>query len=198
LIAARSTPLWLGLLIPAIGIAAGLWVGDTSAEQANLAARWTARAALPLFLVTYLASTLWRQWPGETTRAILRHRRQWGLGFALAHSIHLAALGINITLFQDRSWQSLIPGALAYALMFLMALTSTNGWQRRLGRWWKHLHRIGIHYLWFIFSASYALRAFGDDADKAVEGRLLGALMLAVLALRLRVRFGRGPSAARL
>jgi DMSO/TMAO reductase YedYZ heme-binding membrane subunit len=92
----------------------------------------------------------------------------------------------------------LIPGALAYALMFLMALTSTKGWQRRLGRWWEHLHRIGIHYLWFIFTASYALRAFGDDADKAVEGRLLGALMLAALALRLWVRFGPGPSAARL
>jgi hypothetical protein len=58
LIEARSTPLWLGMLIRAIGIAAGWWVGDTSAEQAILAARWTARAALPLFLVTYLASTL--------------------------------------------------------------------------------------------------------------------------------------------
>jgi methionine sulfoxide reductase heme-binding subunit len=181
----RNLPLWLGLILPLVGIGAAMLAGASAGEQANLAARWTARAAAPLFLVTYLASTLLRLRPGAATRAVMRHRRQWGLGFALAHSIHLIALGINITIFAERPWQSLIPGALAYALMFVMAVTSTDGWQRRLGRWWRHIHRAGIHYLWFIFTASYALRAFGTDPEKWVEGWMMTPVMVAALALRL-------------
>jgi sulfoxide reductase heme-binding subunit YedZ len=193
LINRRSAPLWLGLILPLLAIAAGLQFGDSAAEQANLAARWTARVVLPLFLVTYLASTMLRRWPGEITRAVMRFRRQWGLGFALGHSIHLAALGVNIIVFAPRSLSSLIPGALAYAMLYVMAITSTNGWQRRLGRWWKWIHRAGIHYLWLLFTASYLLRAFGDDPEKLVQGWVLGGVMLAALALRL---WPRSPRAA--
>lgn len=100
-------------------------------------------------------------------------------------SIHLVALGINITVFAPRPLSSLIPGALAYSLLYVMALTSTNDWQRRLGRWWKIIHRIGIHYLWLLFTASYLLRAFGDDPEKIAEGWILGAVMIAALAFRL-------------
>jgi sulfoxide reductase heme-binding subunit YedZ len=47
-------------------------------------------------------------------------------------------------------------GLLAFALLIPLALTSTNGWQKRLGRRWKVLHRLVyfavplsiLHYLW--------------------------------------------------
>lgn len=47
-------------------------------------------------------------------------------------------------------------GLLAFVLLIPLALTSTNGWQRRLGRRWKVLHRLVyfavplsiLHYLW--------------------------------------------------
>lgn len=47
-------------------------------------------------------------------------------------------------------------GLLAFALLIPLALTSTNGWQRRLGRRWKVLHRLVyfavplslLHYFW--------------------------------------------------
>jgi sulfoxide reductase heme-binding subunit YedZ len=89
----RSTPLLLGLIAGLLAVAAGLLAGGDAAERAGLAARWTARAGLPLFLIAFLASTFARRWPRPTTRALLRRRRQWGLGFALAHTIHLVALG---------------------------------------------------------------------------------------------------------
>lgn len=184
----RNAPLWLGLLVPLGAVAVALVVGSDAAEQAKLAARWTARAAMPLFLVAYLASTVLRRWPNELTRGLMRHRRQWGFGFALAHTIHLVALGINITVFAPRSWQSLIPGAIAYAILYVMAFTSTNRWQRRLGVWWKRIHRTGMHYLWFIFTASYATRAFGNDPEKLAEGWIFGSLLIAALALRLASR----------
>ncbi len=182
----RSTPLLLGLFAGLLAVAAGLLAGGDAAERAGLAARWTARAGLPLFLVAFLASALVRRWPGATTRALLRRRRQWGLGFALAHTIHLAALGINVLVYAPgRTWQSLIGGGLAYAILYLMALTSTDGWQRRLGKWWRRLHGFGIYYLWFIFTASYAGRAFGDDPDKRIVGILFGSIMVAAFVLRL-------------
>jgi sulfoxide reductase heme-binding subunit YedZ len=47
-------------------------------------------------------------------------------------------------------------GLIAFALLIPLALTSTNGWQRRLGRRWKLLHRLVyfalplsiLHYFW--------------------------------------------------
>lgn len=182
----RATPLLLGLVAGLLAVAAGLLAGADAAERAGLAARWTARAGLPLFLVAFLASTLVRRWPAPATRALLRRRRQWGLGFALAHTIHLIALGINVIVYAPgRTWQSLIGGGLAYVVIYLMALTSTDAWQRRLGKGWRRLHRFGIYYIWFIFTASYAGRAFGADPDKRMVGIVFGSIMVAALALRL-------------
>jgi len=47
-------------------------------------------------------------------------------------------------------------GLIAFALLIPLALTSTNGWQKRLGRRWKVLHRLVyfavplsiLHYFW--------------------------------------------------
>jgi sulfoxide reductase heme-binding subunit YedZ len=47
-------------------------------------------------------------------------------------------------------------GLLGFALLIPLALTSTNGWQKRLGRRWKILHRLVyfavplsiLHYFW--------------------------------------------------
>jgi sulfoxide reductase heme-binding subunit YedZ len=47
-------------------------------------------------------------------------------------------------------------GLLAFALLIPLALTSTNGWQKRLGKRWKQLHRLVyfavplslLHYFW--------------------------------------------------
>ena len=182
----RSVPLLLGLAVGLVAVMAGLLAGGDAAERAGLAARWTARAGLPLFLVAFLASALARRWPGPGTRALLRRRRQWGLGFAIAHTIHLVALGINIIIYAPgRTWQSLAGGGLAYFMLYVMVLTSTDGWQRRLGGWWRRIHLFGIYYLWFIFTVSYAGRAFGADPDKRVVGLLFGSVMIAALALRL-------------
>lgn len=182
----RSTPLLVGLFGALLAVAAGLVSGADAAERAALAARWTARAALPLFLIAFLASTLMRRWPAAITRALRKRRRQWGLGFALAHTIHLAALAVNVIVYAPgRTWQSLIGGGLAYVMIFVMAFTSTDGWQRQLGRWWRRLHTVGIYYIWLIFTASYAGRAFGDEPEKRVVGVVFGTILIAALIGRL-------------
>ena len=140
----RATPLMLGLLFGLFAVALGLMLGDNPAEQALFAARWTARAALPLFLVAYLANSLLRLWRGDITRALMRRRRQWGLGFALAHTIHLVALGINVLVFAPREPATVIAGGIAYGMIYLMALTSNDASMRAMGKWWKRMHSFGI------------------------------------------------------
>lgn len=52
--------------------------------------------------------------------------------------------------------RAMIVGLLAFALLIPLALTSTNEWQKRLGRRWKVLHRLVyfavplslLHYFW--------------------------------------------------
>ncbi len=186
----RSVPLLVGAAVGIVAIALGLAVGDSPAEQANLAARWTARAALPMFLVAYLASSMLRLWPTDLTRAVMRRRRQWGLGFALAHTIHLAALANNVLVFgPSREPETLIGGGLAYAFIYVMALTSNNWSMKLLGKNWKWLHRIGIHYIWLIFAVSYAGRI--ANPDMWLTGVIFTPITLGALAIRLYARFGR-------
>ena len=191
----RSTPIMIGAILGIAAIAAALLVTPNTAEQANLAARWTARVALPLFLVAYLAGSLARLFPGPLTHALRRRRRQWGLGFALAHLIHLVALAVNVLGFgPDRSIASLIPGGIAYGLIVLMAATSSDAAMRRMGAGWHWLHRIGIHYIWFTFFASYAKRI--AEPDLMATGLIFTPVMLAALALRLYASKRRTPSTA--
>jgi len=83
---------------------------------------------------------------------------------------------------------SLIAGGIAYSLIYVMALTSTNAAQRRLGKWWRRIHKVGIHYVWLIFTASYAIRALGDDPQYCLEGRTLLPVMMAALGVRYLAR----------
>lgn len=183
-----------------LAVGAGFSFGVDASEQALLAARWTARAAVPLFLVIYLASSLATLWPGAVTRALLARRRQWGFGFAKAMTIHLVALAYNVLTFDphSRPWIVYVGGGLAYALIFVMVLTSNAAAMRWLGRRWVWLHRAGIHYIWLIFAQSYLGRGLHPDASYHAEGWFFFAVMVAALLIRLyanharrRVRAGR-------
>jgi methionine sulfoxide reductase heme-binding subunit len=189
--ARRDTPFYLAVALGVLAIAAAFVAGDGLPERAALAARWTARAAFPLFFVAYVASSLQRIWPNTITRSLVIRRRQWGLGFALAHSIHLVALAFNVLNFDNsRPWFVLLGGGVAYGLMYLMAITSNNWSMRKLGKNWKRLHFIGIHYTWFIFFQSYSGRIFEVDPYQKFAGAVFASILLAGLAMRFIVHYG--------
>jgi methionine sulfoxide reductase heme-binding subunit len=179
----RFAPLILAAILSAKAIMVAFLLGGDFSEQLGLAARYTARASFLIFLITYSASSLRRLWPNDTTRLLIQHRRQWGLGFALAHTVHLAALAYyNIVILNIPGLQALLGGGLAYGLMFVMAMTSNNASMKAMGIWWKRVHTIGIHWIWFIFFFSYLGRIF--DAELRVQGVLFTVLCLAALGLR--------------
>jgi methionine sulfoxide reductase heme-binding subunit len=181
---AHRWPMMLGLLAGLLALWAGLAAGSDQIESWLLAARWTARVGFPIFIVAYAASSLAKLWPSDLTRRLWQGRRWWGLGFAASHTVHLYALVTYLNLSgESRPLGVLIGGGGAYVMLFLMALTSNEAAMRALGRNWKRLHTLGIHWLWFVFAFSY----FGRIA----EGRELPyaaiTFAVALLALGLRI-----------
>jgi sulfoxide reductase heme-binding subunit YedZ len=151
--------------------------------------------ALRLLLLT-LAITPLRQLTGWSV--LVRFRRMLGLyAFAYA-SLHLAAyVGLDLRgywtqLFEDIAKRPYITvGFLAWLLLLPLAVTSTTGWIRRLGRNWARLHRLVyaiavlavLHFWWLVKSdirepalyAAIAAVLLGWRAWKALARRRAGA-----------------------
>jgi methionine sulfoxide reductase heme-binding subunit len=182
-------PFCAAAAVGAIGaIALGLALGAAPDERWRLAARYTARLAFSIFVPVYVASSWHRLAPSAASRFVVQRRRSLGLAFATAHTIHLGALTtFAILAHQPPRFSAIAVGGGAYLAMFAMAATSNDAAVRRLGRWWSRLHRVGVHWLWFVFAFTYASRiAAGNRAFVPFEAVALAALALRIAAARRR------------
>lgn len=173
----KNWPLLLGVACGSGAITYGLATGTTDLEGWRFAARWSGRISYPLFLIVFMASSAARLFPSGWTGAWLRDRRWWGLGFAACFGLHVVALVIFNALrgrFPPAGLFDL--GVLACALLLMMALTSTNAAQRRLGRAWKWLHRAGMGLFLFIYGRP------GDDWFNVFTLTAGAALLLRLVA----------------
>lgn len=192
----KWTPLIVGLILSLGAVSLGFVVGSDHLEGARLAARWTSRVGVPLFLTAYLASTLWRLKKNQVTKALLQRRRQWGLAFAWSHSVHLLMLTYFFLLAgMSPALRTVVGGGLAYVMIYAMALTSNDWSQRKLGKNWQRLHRFGIHYIWFIYAFTYAGRL--ADSNMRLVAIVGTGLFLLALALRIFVWKWQKPSQER-
>lgn len=112
-------------------------------------------------LVATLAITPLRRLTGWN--GLIKYRRMLGLFAFFYASLHVATYVVLDLFF---AWELILAdvakrpfitaGAVAFAAMVPLALTSTRGWIRRLGRRWQVLHRLvylsaiaaAVHYLW--------------------------------------------------
>jgi sulfoxide reductase heme-binding subunit YedZ len=114
-----------------------------------------------ILLVASLACTPVRIFSGW--QGAIQIRRTLGLYGFLFAAIHFGVyLVLENSLYFDLIWRDLgerramLIGLIAFLLLVPLALTSTRGWQRRLGKRWKSLHRLVYlalpltvwHYLW--------------------------------------------------
>lgn len=176
----------------------GLLRGADAKEGWQLAARYTARSGFLLFFLPVFAASAWhRLAPSAASRWAMRRRRGLGLGFATTHTIHLVSLvTFNVLAGTVPDPATLIVGGGAYVMLFVMAATSSDAAVRRLGaQRWQRLHRVGLYWLWFVFTFSYA----GRVADGRPEFLPLLALALAAWGLRIAAwrarRAKRAPAA---
>lgn len=151
-------------------------LGVNPIETITLATgRWTLR-----FLLITLAVTPLRRLSGW--HEAIRIRRMLGLFAFFYGTLHFS---IYIGIDQFFAWRFILAdiakrpyitvGFAAFVLMIPLALTSTAGWVRRLGRRWQRLHRlvyvsaIGgvIHFLW---------KVKADTRDPLLYAAILAAL----------------------
>ena len=96
-------------------------------------------------------------------RQVLRVRRALGLYAFLYAGLHFLTFvwldyGLDLPLIFQAIFDQryVLAGFTSGLILLLLALTSTKGWQKRLGKRWKRLHRLVyvagilavVHYLW--------------------------------------------------
>ena len=141
----------------------------------------TGKAALVL-LVLSLACTPLNSLFGW--RAALKLRRPLGLYAFMYVCLHfLTFIGLDYGFDLDLIYEAVfekryaLVGFTAFLILLPLALTSTKGWQRRLGRLWKTLHQgvylaaplAVIHYVWLVKS---------DVREPLAYGAVVAALLL--------------------
>ena len=165
--------------VPLGWLAFRVWTGRTGPNPAEdiilTAGIWALR-----FLLITLAVTPVRRLTG--LHVVIQYRRMLGLFAFFYACVHLFSYMLFDRLFQigeiltdiaDRPF--ILAGMTALALMIPLAVTSTKGWIRRLGRRWQTLHRI------VYFSAAAACLHFAWKVKVVVGEPAYYAAILAIL-----------------
>ena len=206
-IVAAKTVLHLAALAPAAILASQVWEvwqtgndalgADPVAEIEHRLGLW----ALRLLMAT-LAITPLRQLTGQAV--LVRFRRMLGLYAFFYACLHFSAYlvldlrGYWTLIFEEIAKRPYITvGFSAWLLLLPLAVTSTKGWIRRLGRNWARLHKLVyaagvlavLHFWWLVKS---------DIREPALYAGIL-ALLLGWRAWKWwsRVRTTRRTAAAR-
>lgn len=187
--------LWVGALAPAVWLTVGYVQGWLGANPIEKMTRVTGMTAIVLLLTT-LAVTPFRRLTGWNP--IIQLRRPLGLFVFFYGLLHFSVWFVFDSLFdfgymlEDIKERRYITVGMAALLILLpLALTSTKGWIRRLGKRWTKLHRLTyvaaalavVHYFWLV----------------KVDTRLpivYGVILAGLLTLR-HPRFKRGKKPAK-
>lgn len=182
----------IGLCLPALELAWRWYTDELGARPVTLATHVTGDWAV-VFLLLSLAMT-----PLRTTldwMPLVHIRRRIGVAAALYACAHLLIYVL------DQKWNLIVVateiakrfyltiGFVALLALVALAITSTNGWQKRLKRNWKRLH-------WLIYPAAllaivhFFIQSKVKIGEAAFAAGLLAWLMLwRVLPQRLRTSY---------
>ncbi len=183
-------------LLPAAALAAGAWRDTLGANPIETLTHQTGLWTLRLLLAT-LAITPLRQLFGWSWLA--PYRRTLGLLAFSYVSVHFSIwLGLDLFFDWQAAWEDIVErpyitaGMTGLLCLLPLAITSTRGWIRRLGRRWTVLHRLVyvaalagiVHFLWQVKADLREPLVYA-----AILAALLGARMWrAWVAPRLRQR----------
>jgi sulfoxide reductase heme-binding subunit YedZ len=172
---------WIGCLVPAGILGVRAVRGDLTANPLELLTNWTGYTTLVLVMVT-LAVTPVRRLTGWN--GVIRLRRLIGL-FAFFYACIHFSIYIGLDIFFD--WGRIIEdillrpyitvGFTAFVLLIPLALTSTKGWIRRLGKRWQKLHRL-IYAVGALGVLHYYWKVKADTREPLVFAAIFVVLML--------------------
>jgi sulfoxide reductase heme-binding subunit YedZ len=175
-------------LVPLAGLVFIVLTGRTSANPAEDILLTTGIWALR-FLLTTLAITPLRRLTGWNV--LIQYRRMLGLFaffYAIVHLFSYIAFDrvfvVNEILADVAKRPFITAGMAAFLCMLPLAVTSTKGWIRRLGRRWQTLHRL-------VYVSAFAACLHFVWKVKVVIGEPVyyAAILAVLLAFRLLWRF---------
>ncbi len=155
---------------------------DPAEELMSYLGQW----ALIGIIVTLAISPLNRRVP---RLRLIRYRRLFGLwAFAcvclhmVLYTVVLSGLNMEVLLSDILERPFIILGVLGFLMLVPMAITSTAGWRRRLGRNWSRLHRL-IYLVTGVALVHFFLQVRSD------YGEFVLISTVAILLLLLRLPF---------
>jgi methionine sulfoxide reductase heme-binding subunit len=181
----RRVLVYAGALAP---LALLVWRAATDKLGANpnqAIAHLTGTAAFVLLLLSLACTPLGTLFQIGWLRAVRRTLGLYAFAYATLHVLNFVALdyGFDFSLMRrdgvaHQPW--VLSGATAYVILLLLALTSTAGWVRRLGPWWRRLHRL-------VYLAALLVAAHRLLVPKVItwEPMLYGAIVAVLLLARL-------------
>jgi hypothetical protein len=138
-----------GAALSLASIALALVVFGATMAGAQAAARWSARVSFVLFALAFAGPAWSVLFPSRPARAVAEEEWPLTLAFVGSHLVHLAALGVYVSLSgRDLDPVRLAGGMLGYALLVVILF-------RPAVRAWA------FYYLWFIFLMTYLPRVRG-------------------------------------
>ena len=168
------------------------WQGRLTANPIQDITLRTGQTALVLLVLSLSITPLYTAF---TIKELLPLRRRLGLYAFLYATLHFLIFigldyGFDPELLKEAIFEKryALVGFAAFLVMLPLALTSTKGWMRRLGKRWKALHRwvyvaallVIVHYVWLVKS---------DIRVPLLYGAIVGILLaLRIPAVTQRVR----------
>jgi sulfoxide reductase heme-binding subunit YedZ len=147
-------------LLPLCWLAADALLGRLSADPIKDIQLRTGLYAIILLTISLAAMPFYWQLGFNWLRQLRRLAGLYAFGYAGLHLLNFIWLdyGFNLTFLRQAILEKrfAIAGLAAFICLLPLALTSTTGWQRRLGQWWRRLHRLvyaaallaAIHFIW--------------------------------------------------
>lgn len=138
------------------GALSAIWIGrhDFSDEILLPPLRHTAQLAFALYILILVARPLQQILREQWTAKLLRNRRSMGVALTAVMTAHLGLIAYRFGSQPELTYPllNLIVGGVAYALLYLMFITSFDGPTKALGpKRWKLLHRTGLIWAGVIF-----------------------------------------------
>jgi sulfoxide reductase heme-binding subunit YedZ len=157
---------FLACLAPAVMLLADVYTGGLGVDPVKTLLHETGEDALGLVFFSLAITPARRLFKLNRLQLIRRMIGVWAFAYAVMH--------VSVYLVFDQSCYSLatcrfaliaedilkrkfiFAGLTAWSVLLVLAVTSTNGWIRRLGRKWQTLHRLiyvgaiagVVHYIW--------------------------------------------------
>ena len=149
-------------LLPFGFLLLGFLTDNLTADPIQAITQRTGQTAIRLLLIGLALTPITTVLGFRPAKQVKRAVGLYAFFYAVLHFLTFSVLDYGL-LFAEMlreltEKRYLILGALSFLLLIPLAVTSTKGWKKRLGVWWKRMHRSAyvipavaiIHYLWAV------------------------------------------------